>query len=170
MDLCEKKRSSQGANYRREDLLGKKEERRRAKIAKWQIWEGIKIPSRISIAIRPGISSLSPDPFLLHFRPPPRPGRRGGAPSITSTTAPQRATNTSTIALRLHPSPAPSIHRHPQRRLITSRRRPSISLLLLSLATPAAVLLPLFLTLLLLRTLTCCCHFFFEPNTASCCS
>ena len=34
MDLCEKKRSSQGANYRREDLLGKKEERRRAKVKK----------------------------------------------------------------------------------------------------------------------------------------
>ena len=34
MDLCKKKRSSQGGNYRSEDLLGKKEERWRAKVKK----------------------------------------------------------------------------------------------------------------------------------------
>ena len=115
--LSEMKRSNQGANYRREGIyLGRK------KIEggqKWKVADLIErgqIPSHLLRSPPgPGISSLSPDPFLLHLRPPPRPGRRGTAPSITSTTAPQRATNTSTIALPAPPSPpAPTSHRATQ--------------------------------------------------------
>ncbi|XBJ14565.1 hypothetical protein VPH35_006593 [Triticum aestivum] len=64
MDLCEKKRSSQGANYRREDLLGKKEERRRAKVNKRQIREGVKIPSTAPFPNRA---------WHLHLPHPPSP-------------------------------------------------------------------------------------------------
>uniref|UniRef100_A0A452YKQ2 Uncharacterized protein n=1 Tax=Aegilops tauschii subsp. strangulata TaxID=200361 RepID=A0A452YKQ2_AEGTS len=60
------------------------------------------------------LSHLSPSPLLLHLRPPPRPGRRGGAPSSHhSITVP----------------PTPSItnanthHQHPPLTTISSHRR-----------------------------------------------
>ena len=56
-----------------------KKRRRRAKVQKCRSGRGSK--SLAASPLQSGLAShLSPSPLLLHHRPPPRPGRRGGAP------------------------------------------------------------------------------------------
>ena len=70
---------------------------------------------------RPGISSLSPDPFLLHLRPPPQPGRRGARHQLH-----QR-----------HPSTSPSrVPSDTRTRASEPPRERSSPLLLFSLTAP----------------------------------
>ncbi|XBI00165.1 hypothetical protein VPH35_129302 [Triticum aestivum] len=100
-----------------------------------QIWERIKIPSRISIATRPGISiSLT---LLLHLRLLPRPGRRGGAPPTSSPISIHHSTITSIhqrhATQHLHHAPPAPLHStaaaiHPSRTTSSTRATPSTSL------------------------------------------
>ena len=68
---------------------------------------------------------LSPSPLLLHLRPPPRPGRRGGAPPSISPCS-TRATAPSPASTSTNPSPHRRQHTppiHPATRAIASPLR-----------------------------------------------
>ena len=96
--LCVTTRSNQrGYLKRRGDLLGKEEDSRRAHVqTSKSAVRGSKSLGHYTIPLEPGIFiSLT---RLLHHRPPPRPGRRGGAPTS--------ATQPSIRAIHHHHSPA----------------------------------------------------------------
>ena len=102
-----------------------------------QIWEGIKIPSRISIAIRPG-TSLSTN-LLLHLRPPPRLGRRGGAPATSIHQRPPSPASTIS-SHRRHQHQALHCATHQTGVWLPARLSPPCCFF--SHAPPAALLLP----------------------------
>ncbi|XBJ16496.1 hypothetical protein VPH35_008117 [Triticum aestivum] len=173
MDLCEKKRSSQGANYRREDLLGKKEERRRAKVKKRQIREGVKIPSAAPfpnrawhlISLPRSLSSPPPaattarpawwcaSHLITHLHPPLHHHLHPSAPCHP--TPPPRTTSTT-------PHPPHATHQTEGRRCLIHR------------APDAGA--SFFNLLLLLPHLRCCCpcsscaHVAAPLNPSYCCS
>ncbi|XBH68488.1 hypothetical protein VPH35_096630 [Triticum aestivum] len=153
-----RKEVTRGKLKKRRDLLVKKEESRRVNVKMSR--SGVRGSKSLARLHSPsGLAThLSPSPLLLHLRPPPRPGRRGGAPphhQHTHHKHPPLTTNF--IHQRHHLQPPPHIAR-PTRQGQARASGPPRDL---SLSVDPLFLMPLLLLLfcasLLMPSLNCCC-------------